>query len=123
MLIKRKILMIYWLRAAAEWDTPDLVKDAYELAKNNCIPWTTYIKQILDDRGFSYVWTNPTSVDPVNLIAELEERLTGHFQQNWELRGTAGHNWKAENIASYKVIKQLEKYLELYTSPLEGSSH
>ena len=38
MLIKRKVLMVkYWLRITVEWDAPDLVKDAYKMAKNSCI--------------------------------------------------------------------------------------
>ena len=45
----------YWLRAANSWDVPPLVKEAYTLAKNHSLKWISYIKQILDESGYSYV--------------------------------------------------------------------
>ena len=54
LLIKRKVSIVkYWMRVAVEWDAPALVKDAYIMAKNSSTLWTNYIKQMLDDTGFS----------------------------------------------------------------------
>ena len=44
----------YWLRVADSWDVPPLVKEAYALAKkNHLLQWMSYVKQILDDSGYS----------------------------------------------------------------------
>ena len=116
------------MRVTAGEDAPALVKDAYIMAKNSSSQWTNHIKQILDDTGFSHVWANPSGVDPSTFTAELEQRLTDHFRQNWksELQATTG------KLRTYKLIKQelkLEKYLELPThlrvpvTRLRTSSH
>ena len=40
-----------------------LVKDACSLAKNHSFQWIMHVKQILDETGYSYVWSYPASVD------------------------------------------------------------
>ena len=79
---------------------------------NNSLPWAKHIKSILDSAGFSYVWLNPSQVDPQQISNDISERLTDQFKQNWqsELRNTSG------KLRSYKEIKdsfKLESYLEL----------
>ena len=56
--IKRKVSLIqYWLRITTDWDTLDLVKDAYALAKSENLQWTIGIRNILNNAGFPQVWT------------------------------------------------------------------
>lgn len=52
---------------------------------------------------------HPAGVDPSNFIAELEQRLTDHFRQNWkgELQVTMGKQ------RTYKLIKQDLKSAEV----------
>ena len=51
---------------------------------NNLLHWVNFSKQILDDTSFSYVWFQPENVDHTRFIAELEQRLTDQYKQNWE---------------------------------------
>ena len=41
LMIKRKVLMVKYLRVADSWDISPLVKDVYTLAKNHSLQWTT----------------------------------------------------------------------------------
>ena len=56
-------------------DAPELVKDAYALAKSESHEWVNYIHKILNDSGFPQVWSQPTSVDSKEFITQLEQRL------------------------------------------------
>ena len=113
LIIKRKVLMVkYWLRVAGSWDVPPLVKEAYTLAKNHSLQWTSYVKQILDESGYSYVWSHPSSVNPHAFANELKQRLEDQYIQAWssELQANTG------KLRTYKLIKhdfKMEKYLNL----------
>ena len=102
----------YWLRITTDWTVSPLVKDACALAMNNSLPWAKYIKSTLDNAGFSYVWLNPSQVDPQQISNEISKRLTDQFKQSWlsELQNISG------KLRSYKEIKddfKMESYLEL----------
>ena len=111
--IRWKMALIkYWLRANTDWTVSPLVKDACTLAISDSLQWGNYIKDIFNNTGFSYVWLNPTYVDPNQVCAEIEQRLMDQFIQNWkaDLLATSG------KLRSYKLIKQVfkcEEYLEL----------
>lgn len=113
LLVKRKVALIkYWLRVATDWDTPDLVKDAYILATSESLHWANFVKTILSDAGFPQVWIQPSSVEPKEFIAKLDQRLTDHYVQSWQgdLRDTSG------KLRTYKTIKEnfnREAYLTL----------
>ena len=88
----------------------------------------TVVRGILDQAGYSYVWTQPELVKSGQLISELEQRLTGQYIQSWssELQVTTG------KLRTYKMIKQdfkPEKYLHLAphlrvpTARLRTSTH
>ena len=88
------------------------MKDAYIMAKNNSTLWMNYIKYWMTQAFHMLGLIQPVYVDPANFIANLEERLTEHFQQSWEgeLQVITG------KLRTYKVVKQdlkLEKYLDL----------
>ena len=60
----------YWLRVTTDWDAPELVKDAYALAKAESHEWVSFIlNNILNNSGFPQVWSHPSSVVPTEFIA------------------------------------------------------
>ena len=108
LMIKRKVSLI-WLRIPTSWDTPDLVKDAYALAKADSLQWINHIHCILNDTGFTQVWTQPSSVDPNEFLPALEQCLINQFVQSWQgdLRDTTG------KLRTYKEDFRREIYLTL----------
>ena len=105
-------MMKFWFRIATYWDMPVLVKDTYALVKTSCLPWLGFIKEILNNTGYSYVWDHPEYIDPGEFIPELKQRLIDQYIQHWteELQGSTG------KLRTYKMIKlnfSPEKYLEL----------
>ena len=93
LMIKRKISMIkYWLRVTTDWDAPELVKDAYALAKAESHEWVSFILNILNNSRFPQVWSHPSSVVPTAFIAQLEQHLIDQYVQCWQgvLRDSTG---------------------------------
>ena len=107
------------------------MKDAYTLTISNSLQWGNHIKDILNNSGYSYIWLNPTNVDPKQICTDLEQRLTDQFlfTQNWKskLLATTG------KLRLYKLIKQelkqeegyleLPSYLRVPIARLRTSSH
>ena len=107
------------------------MKDACTLTISNSLQWGNLIKDILNYSGYSYIWLNPTTVDPKQISTDLEQRLTDQFQftQNWKskLLATTG------KLRLYKLIKQefkqeegyleLPSYLRVPVARLRTSSH
>ena len=122
LMIKRKISMIkYWLRVTTDWDAPELVKDAYALAKAESHEWVSFI---LNNSGFPQVWSHPSSVVPTEFIAQLEQCLIDQYIQGWqgELRDSIG------KLRSYRLIKDelyltLPPYLRVPHTRLRISAH
>ena len=91
---------------------PHWLKDAYTLATSYSSQWISFIKQILDETGFSYVWFHPASVDPQRFAKDLQQRLEDQYVQSWtsELEANSG------KLRTYKLIKhdfKMERYLNL----------
>ena len=58
-MIKRKVSLIkYWLRVTIDWDTPDLVKDAYALALSESLQWVKCI-----NASYPQAWSQPASLN------------------------------------------------------------
>ena len=102
------LIVKYWMKVAVEWETPALVKDVYIMAETAplCGRCTSNRSWMTQDSHI-YVWTNPTSVDPVYFTAELEETYRPFPAELG--RGTAGHNWKTENVKTHQRIFKARK--------------
>ena len=64
--IRHKVsLLKYWLRITTSTDISPLLLEAYQLLTLNDHPntWCRKIQRILNEAGFSYVWSNPCEVD------------------------------------------------------------
>ena len=83
----------YWLRVTKDWDAPELVKDAYALAKAESHERVSFILNILNNSGFPQVWSHPSSVVPTEFIAQLEQCLIDQYVQCWQ-----GELWETSII-------------------------
>ena len=79
--IRHKVsLLKYWLTITTSTDISSLLLEAYQLLTLNDHPniWCTKIQRILNEAGFSYVWSNPCEVDPTQFIKAIRQTL--HIQ-------------------------------------------
>ena len=111
--IKRRSAIIkYWLRIVSDWNTPVLLKEAYLMQTESGSDWLSYIKQTLDNLGFSNIWSNPSSVPKGPFLAELEQRCRDQYVQTWhsQLASTTG---KLRFYKLFKTTFERESYLNL----------
>ena len=60
---------------------------AYALVKNT-MSWLVFIKEILDNSGYSCVWEHPECVDPRDFLPELTDQYIQHWAE--ELQSSTG---------------------------------
>ena len=54
------------------------------LVKNENIKWITYVKNILDSSGLSFIWSTYMFNCPENLVAVIKLNLKDQFIQQWK---------------------------------------
>ena len=82
-----------------------------ETCSNGVKNWASNVKSLLDNYGFSFVWTNPHSVNLKTFHLIFKERLIDVFKQTWvsDVSRSSPH-------VLYKDFKQeleYERYLDL----------
>ena len=78
-------LLKYWMRITTSADISPLLLEAYQLLTLNDHPstWCRKIQRILNEAGFSYVWSNPCEVDPTQFIKVIRQTLHIQYIQEW----------------------------------------
>ena len=77
--------------------------------------WTNYVKSVLDNTGFSYIWLQQSSHVNPKLHKCIKQVLIDQFIQVWH--SEKNNSNKGKNYAIYKETLELEKYfLSLPTS-------
>ena len=87
--------------------------EACNLGKKN---WASCVKSLLDNYGFSFVWTNPFSVNLETFYLNFKQRVIDTFKQSW-LNDIAN----SRSLILYKNFKQtfeFEYYLNVLPSKL-----
>ena len=76
---------------------------------NKVFPWISHIKKILDDSGFSYMWSSqiPSSSEEIKIV--IKQRLVDQFMQNWV--SNMEHSSRGRYYLTFKSDLCLEKYL------------
>ena len=90
-----------------------LMKTLYKLLVDDCksgkVNWASNVKQLLDNYGFSYVWSNPYAVNLITFHSQFKMIVLDGFKQQWIN--------DLENCTSlvlyknYKLTFELESYL------------
>ena len=84
--------------------------------------WIEKIKNILDYNGFSFVWNNPTSVNPTWLKGALRQKLKDITIQTWTSEVNSNSlciNYKIlMNVNSSKKLNKLCKFISIILSQL-----
>ena len=115
--INRYVRMIkYWTRIVKSDNI--LVKYLYKSLLVDCNKgtknWLKNIKSLLDDYGFSYIWTNVDDVNLLNFHILFKERVLDNFKQKWfnEIENS-------RSLCTYKFLKntfEFENYLDIYAT-------
>ena len=112
--IRHKVsLLKYWLRITTSTDISPLLLEAYQLLTLNDHPntWCRKIQRILNEAGFSYVWSNPCEVDPTQFIKAIRQTL--HIQYIQERNGLLTASSKLRTYRLFKNTLKYEPYLNL----------
>ena len=117
LMIRRKVTLIkYWLRISTHWDISGLLKEAYQLTLTDSPDkWTTSVKQVLDEAGFSYVWNNPLGVRHNEFISQLLQSLLDQYSQDCGSELLCSRKLRTyrifKNTLSYEAYLNLPPYL------------
>ena len=129
LMIRCKVTLIkYWLRISTHWDISGLLKEAYQLTLTDSPDkWTTSVKQVLDEAGFSYVWNNPLGVRHNEFISQLLQSLLDQYSQDWGSELLCSRKLRTyrifKNTLSYEAYLNLPPYLRVPLAKLRASAH
>lgn len=73
--------------------------------------WIKYVKHILDETGYSYIWTQQIFQNSDWLIAAIKNRLCEQFVQEWH--SLLQNSPKALNYRLFKDTFEFEHYLNI----------
>ena len=128
--IRHKVsLLKYWLRITTSTDISPLLLEAYQLLTLNDQPntWCRKIQRILNEAGFSYVWSNPCEVDPTQFIKAIRQTLHIQYIQEWNGLLTASSKLRTyrlfKNTLKYEPYLNLPPYLRVPLARLRTSAH
>ena len=110
--IRHKVYLLkYWLRITII--ISPLLLEAYQLLTLNDHPntWCRKIQRILNEAGFSYVWSNPCEVDPTQLIKAVHQTLHIQYIQEWN--GLLAASSKLRTYRLFLNTLKYEPYLNL----------
>ena len=82
-------------------------------SKNDKFLWIQFIKNILQDLGFSHVWNNHCTFNTHALLTVIKNKLKERFVTFWKNRMLNDESMK--KLRTYKVLKQnfgIESYLD-----------
>ena len=106
----------FWLHILQS-DSETLLSKAYIEQYNSSSDkrlWIQFIKNILCDLGFSHVWNNQSTFNPVALLASIKNKLKERFVSFRKQRMLGDKTNK--KLRTYKLLKQnfgIETYLEI----------
>ena len=75
------------------------------------MPWIKYVKQILDNCGFSNIWQTENFMNNEWLKLNVKQRLLDQFIQNWNTE--VFESSKALNYRIYKTKFEFEEYFNI----------
>ena len=108
---------------------PSCYIEAYQLLTLNDHPntWCRKIQRILNEAGFSYVWSNPCEVDPTQFIKAIRQTLHIQYIQEWNGLLTASSKLRTyrlfKNTLKYEPYLNLPPYLRVPLARLRTSAH
>lgn len=106
----------FWLHAMKS-GTSSLVYKAYLEQYGNSSSkssWLNFVKNILNDLGFSHVWENQCTFNQTSLLFNVKNKLKERFELFWEKHMKSSE--KMVKLRTYKLVKVQfgpEKYLEV----------
>lgn len=86
--------------------------EQYNSSNDKC-PWVQFVKNILQDLGFSHVWYNHSTFNSCSLLASIKNKLKERFVSFWKKRMLGDETKK--KLRTYRLLKQdfgMESYLE-----------
>ncbi|MCG7891851.1 MAG: reverse transcriptase family protein [Candidatus Thiodiazotropha endolucinida] len=106
----------FWLHALQS-SSSSLVNKAYLEQYGNSSSkslWLNFVKNILNDLGFSHVWENQSTFNTSALLFSVKNKLKERFELFWETHMKSSE--KLVKLRTYKLIKAnfgQEKYLNV----------
>ena len=106
----------FWLHTVQS-KSESLISEAYwEQLNNSGVKslWLNFVKNVLEDLGFSHVWENQSTFNASSLLTCIKNKLKERFLSFWNKRLNSDDGM--EKLRTYKLIKQkfeLDPYLEV----------
>ncbi len=127
--VRQKIALLkYWFRIRTTGNTSPLLQEIYQLISGDpSNTWLNGIQSILNETGFSGVWSNPEEVGQAELIGAIQQRLHDQYLQEWGSTIMASRKLRTyrlfKNSWGYELYLNLPPNLRVPLARLRTSAH